>query len=77
MRFKNKYIMNYNMDYEDFDIIIEDDDDFNLDELNERYLIPGVDYEIIGELTDVELKNVIDCFAKSSVVKRKYKRLLL
>ena len=22
MRFKNKYIMNYNMDYEDFDIII-------------------------------------------------------
>ena len=52
-------------------------DDFNLDELNERYSIPGVDYEIIGELTDVELKNVIDCFAKSSVVKRKYKRLLL
>jgi hypothetical protein len=51
-------------------------DDFSLDKLNETYSIKGVDYEIIGELTDIELQNVINCFANSSVVKRKYKKLL-
>jgi len=51
-------------------------DDFSLEALNAKYQIEGVDYEIIGELTDTELKNVIYCFANSSSVKRKYKKLL-
>lgn len=51
-------------------------DDFNVDELNEKYSIENVDYEIIGEVSDEEMKNVIECFMKSNVVKRKYKRLL-
>ncbi|HMF70848.1 MAG TPA: hypothetical protein VK616_05215 [Flavitalea sp.] len=52
-------------------------DDFPLDKLKENYPIEGVDYEIIGELTIEELKNVTNCFATSSVVKRKYKKWLL
>lgn len=51
-------------------------DDFNIEVLNANYSIEGVDYEIIGELTDQELHNVIGCFRNSSSVKRKYKRLL-
>lgn len=51
-------------------------DDFSIETLKENYSIKGVDYEIIGELTDEELHNVIECFKNSSSVKRKYKRLL-
>lgn len=50
--------------------------DFDLELLNSQYQIEHVDYEIVGDLTDDELQKVIDCFANSSVVKRKYKRLL-
>lgn len=51
-------------------------DDFSVSELMEAYSIENVEYEIIGELTDEELSNVINCFANSSSVKRKYKRIL-
>jgi hypothetical protein len=51
-------------------------DDFTIENLQEPYAIEGVDYEMIGELTDDELKNIISCFANSSTVKRKYKRML-
>ncbi len=51
-------------------------DDFDIELLNEQYQIEHVDYEIVGELTDEELQKVIHCFANSSVVRRKYKRLL-
>jgi hypothetical protein len=51
-------------------------DDYNLAILQSNYTIEGVDYEIIGSLTDVELQNVLNCFINSSTVKRKYKRLL-
>jgi hypothetical protein len=51
-------------------------DDFPLTVLRANYQIEGVDYEIVGELTDEELRNVIHCFAHSANVKRKYKRLL-
>jgi hypothetical protein len=44
--------------------------------MNSKYSIAGVDYEIIGELTDQELENVIKCFSNSSVVKNRYKRAL-
>jgi len=52
-------------------------DDYSLEILNASYSIEGVDYEIIGELTELELQKVISCFAFSSSVKRKYKRLLV
>lgn len=50
--------------------------DFSIETLSTNHPIENVDYEVIGELTEVELKKVIECFASSSVVKRKYKRLL-
>ena len=52
-------------------------DDYNISELMETYSIENVEYEIIGELTDEQLCNIINCFANSSNVKRKYKRILL
>jgi hypothetical protein len=51
-------------------------DEFNLEILKANHSIEGVDYEIVGELTEEELENIIDCFRNSSSVKRKYKRLL-
>ena len=51
-------------------------DDYDIAHLEASYQIEGVDYEIKGELTDEELKKVINCFKNSSTVKRKYKRAL-
>lgn len=51
-------------------------DDFSVSDLMSRYSIENVEYEIVGELTDEELSNVIKCFANSSSVKRRYKRIL-
>jgi hypothetical protein len=51
-------------------------DDFEISVLEANYHIEGVDYEIIGELTENELNGVISCFANSSIVKRKYRRIL-
>ena len=52
-------------------------DDYNIELLNDIYPVEEIDYRIIGELTDKELKNVIECFVNSSSVKRKYKRILV
>lgn len=52
-------------------------DDHSTTTLQERYQIEGVDYEIIGRLTDHELNNVINCFVHSAVVKRRYRRMLM
>lgn len=51
-------------------------DDFEVKVLEANYPIKGVDYEIIGDLTEEELNGVIHCFANSSTVKRKYRRML-
>lgn len=51
-------------------------DEYNIPVLTQKYTIENVEYEVIGELTDEELTNVINCFAHSSSVKRKYKRIL-
>ena len=51
-------------------------DDFNIEKLKATYSIKGVDYEIIGELIDAELEKIIHCFANSSTVKRRYKKIL-
>lgn len=46
-------------------------------QLNNTYTIPNVDYEVVGELTEVELKSIIECFLNSKSLSRKYKRMLL
>lgn len=51
-------------------------DEFNTETLKANHPIENVDYEIIGELTDDELRGIIDCFRNSATVKRKYRRLL-
>jgi len=51
-------------------------DDYDVRALQETYRIEGIEYEIIGQLTDAELENVRKCFRNSSVVKRRYKKLL-
>lgn len=50
--------------------------DFNVKELAVMYPLPGVDYDIVGELLDEELENIIECFSNSSTVKRRYRRIL-
>lgn len=50
-------------------------DEFIIQDLSSKYSLEGIDYDIIGELRDDELKKIIDCFLNSNVVKRKYKRL--
>ena len=52
-------------------------DDFSIEVLQDRYQIEGVEYEIIGQLTDEELKNVVKCFINSNVVKRSYRKMLV
>jgi hypothetical protein len=44
--------------------------------LEEIYPIESVDYEIVGKLTQQELKAIVQCFSNSASVKRKIKRLL-
>jgi len=51
-------------------------DDFLIPQLNERYSIEGVDYEIVGDLLPDELEQIVQCFRNSTQVKRKYKRWL-
>lgn len=51
-------------------------DEYDVPTLTSKYTIEKVEYEVIGELTDEELANVIHCFANSSSVKRKFKRML-
>lgn len=51
-------------------------DEFSIEILTANHSIEGVDYEIIGELTEQELKNVVECFRNSASVKRKFKRIL-
>ena len=51
-------------------------DEYDLSVLMGIYQIEGLEYEIIGQLTDVELNNVLDCFRNSSIIKRRYKKLL-
>jgi len=51
-------------------------DDYSISVLEDRYQIEGVEYSVMGQLTDDELSKVIDCFKNSPVVKRKYRKIL-
>ena len=50
--------------------------DYEVKLLNQIYQVEKVDYEIIGSLKKEEFKNLVECFLKSTSVKRKYKSLL-
>lgn len=50
--------------------------DFKINSLLTTYAIEGVDYEIVGVFEPSELQGIINCFANSATVKRKYKRVL-
>lgn len=51
-------------------------DEYDLENLKDKYQVEGIEYKIIGELLEDELQKVINCFTASAVVKRKFKRLL-
>lgn len=51
-------------------------DDYDISALKETYQIEGLEYEIIGQLTDDELGHVLDCFKNSTIIKRRYKKML-
>lgn len=52
-------------------------DEYKIDLLDDIYPIDGIDYEIVGKITNEEMLCLIKCFTNSASVKRKYKRLLL
>ena len=51
-------------------------DEFEIAVLTDIYPVEGVDYEIIGTLTNQEFEQVRQCFIQSAFVKRKFKRML-
>jgi hypothetical protein len=51
-------------------------DEYDMKNLQDIYPVKGLDYEVIGQLTDLEFDKVKHCFRTSAAVKRRYKRLL-
>lgn len=51
-------------------------DTYHLNIFQQVYVVEGVDYEIIGRLTQEEFEAIIQCFAFASTTKRKYKQIL-
>ena len=49
---------------------------FKLVDLNSKYKIDNVDFQIKGELLDSEYESLITCLRDSRSVRRKYRRLL-
>ena len=60
--FKSKTIITKNNWWFNFDTFLYGEwiDDFSIDLLEDIYPVEEIDYQIIGELTDHELKSVID-----------------
>ena len=50
--------------------------DFYDNQYFDDYPVEGIDYEIKGLLSEALFDQIIDCFKKSSSVKRKFQRLL-
>lgn len=48
----------------------------SIEDLNSKYKIENIDYQIKGKLADFEFKTIINCMRDSRTVKRKYRRLL-
>lgn len=51
-------------------------DEYELADLQSRYPVSGLDYEIVGQLTPDEFERLRACLAASAAVKRKFKRML-
>lgn len=51
-------------------------DTYHLNIFKQVYVVEGVDYEIIGRLSQEEFEAIIQCFAFAASTKRKYKEIL-
>lgn len=51
-------------------------EDYDIEILEDVYMIKGVDYEEKGILTEPEFKAILECILNSSSTKRKIKKLL-
>lgn len=50
--------------------------DHSISHLKDVYPLKGIDYEIIGKIKRKIFDDILNCFKKSSTVKRKYKKVL-
>ena len=50
--------------------------EYEISNLTDIYPIEGIDYKIIGKLTNKEYTSLLKCLADSPNVKRKYRRIL-
>ena len=51
-------------------------EDYEVDLLSSIYAIEGVDFEIVGILSDNEYSDLYNCLKNSSSLKRKIKKVL-
>lgn len=51
-------------------------DQYDKSIIEDNYPVPGVDYEIIGQLLPEQLADLLQCLRNSSVVKRRYRQML-
>jgi hypothetical protein len=51
-------------------------DTFDIEELQNTYLVENVDYEIIGRLTAAEFSSLVACLIKARTIKNRVLRLL-
>ena len=51
-------------------------DEYEIENIVQRYPFPNIDYTIVGTLIEDLLESIIDCFKSSPAVKNKYKRML-
>lgn len=51
-------------------------DEYEIVDLQSRYPVDGLDYEVVGQLTPNEFERLRACLFASAAVKRKFKRML-
>ena len=51
-------------------------DEYEIAILKDIYPVKGLDYKVIGTLTNIEFKALKSCFVNSANVKRKFKKVL-
>lgn len=51
-------------------------DQYNSIDLNNKYPNEGYDYEIFGKMKENIFNDIIDCFKKSNIIKRKFIKIL-
>ena len=51
-------------------------DEYDVADMQSRYPVEGLDYEIVGQLTSAEFGRLRTCLAASASVKRKFRKML-